>query len=87
MAADKAKIQEKVVDIVVEKMEVSRDRVAPETRFIEDLGADSLDIAELVMEFEEAFDISIPDDQEGVRTVGDAVDFISEQLEKQKSDD
>ena len=86
MAADKQKIQEKVVDIVVEKMEVSRDRVTPETRFIEDLGADSLDIAELVMEFEEAFDISIPDDQEGVRTVGDAVNFIVEQLEKQKSD-
>lgn len=86
MAADKQKIQEKVVDIVVEKMEVSRDRVAPETRFIEDLGADSLDIAELVMEFEEAFDISIPDDQEGVRTVGDAVNFIGEQLDKQKSD-
>ncbi|MBN1807906.1 MAG: acyl carrier protein [Planctomycetes bacterium] len=82
MAVKKEEIQKKVIDIVVERMEVTRDRVTPETRLIEDLGADSLDIAELVMEFEEAFDISIPDDEEGVRSVGDAVDFIVKQLEE-----
>jgi len=82
MAANKDEISKKVVDIIVERMEVSRDRVKPETRLVEDLGADSLDIAELVMELEEAFDISIPDDEEGVRSVGDAVNFIVKQLEQ-----
>lgn len=82
MAVNKNEVEKKVIDIVVERMEVSRDRVTPNTRLIEDLGADSLDIAELVMEFEEAFDISIPDDEEGVRSVGDAVKFIVDQLEE-----
>jgi len=81
MAVNKSEVEKKVIDIVVERMEVSRERVTPSTRLIEDLGADSLDIAELVMEFEEAFDISIPDDEEGVRSVGDAVNFIVSQLE------
>ena len=82
MAVNKDEVEKKVVDIVVERMEVARDRVNTETRLVEDLGADSLDIAELVMEFEEAFDISIPDDEEGVRTVGDAVTYIVSQLEE-----
>jgi acyl carrier protein len=81
MAVNRDEVEKKVIDIIVERMEVSRDRVTPTTRLIEDLGADSLDIAELVMEFEEAFDISIPDDEEGVRSVGDAVNFIVKQLE------
>ena len=69
-------IREKVIDIVVEQLDVSRDQVALETAFIDDLGADSLDIAELVMEFEDEFDLNIPDEEDGIRTVGDAVKYI-----------
>jgi acyl carrier protein len=54
-----------------------------ETRYTEDLGADSLDQAELVMEFEDEFDINIPDDAEGkIKTVGETVKFIEEQISK-----
>ena len=80
---NREEIMQKVVDIVVEQLDVSRDQVAPETSFVDDLGADSLDIAELVMEFEDEFDLNIPDDQQGIRTVGDAVNYIEAQL-KQK---
>jgi len=80
---NREEIMHKVVDIVVEQLDVSRDQVTPETSFVDDLGADSLDIAELVMEFEDEFDLNIPDDQQGIRTIGDAVNYIEEQL-KQK---
>tara|TARA_B100001750_G_scaffold194047_1_gene165306 strand:- start:181 stop:420 length:240 start_codon:yes stop_codon:yes gene_type:complete len=71
-------IQEKVYEIVCEHMGASRDKLALETSFINDLGADSLDTVELVMEFESAFDITIPDeDAETIQTVGDAVGYIS----------
>jgi acyl carrier protein len=71
-------IQEKVYEIVCEHMGASRDKLALETSFINDLGADSLDTVELVMEFESAFDITIPDeDAEKIQTVGDAVGYIS----------
>ncbi len=71
-------IQEKVYEIVCEHMGASRDKLAPETSFINDLGADSLDTVELVMEFESAFDITIPDeDAEHIQTVGSAIDYIS----------
>ena len=73
---DRGNIEKKVIDIVVEQLDVSRDQVKMETRFVEDLGSDSLDQAELVMEFEDAFDIDIPDDEEGIRTVGNAVEYI-----------
>ncbi len=67
----------KVVEIVAERLSVGADTVKPESSFINDLGADSLDIVELVMEFEEAFDIQIPDeDSESIRTVGEAVAYI-----------
>jgi acyl carrier protein len=70
-------IQQKVVDIVCEHLSVNKDQVKPETSFIEDIGADSLDIVELVMELEEEFDIQIPDDQaEKIKTVGEAVEHI-----------
>ena len=72
-------IQEKVYEIVCEHMGASRDKLAPETSFINDLGADSLDTVELVMAFEEEFGIEIPDDAaETIQTFGDAVKFISE---------
>jgi acyl carrier protein len=72
-------IEEKVVGIVASQLDVEKDKIKPETSFINDLGADSLDIVELVMEFEEAFDMSIPDeDAEKIRTVGDAINYIKE---------
>lgn len=70
-------VKERVIDIVAEQLGVSKDQVTPETSFVNDLGADSLDTVELVMELEEAFDINIPDDAaEKIQTVGQAIDFI-----------
>lgn len=70
-------IKEKVYEIICEHMGATREKLAPETSFINDLGADSLDTVELVMEFETAFDITIPDeDAEKIQTVGDAVGYI-----------
>ncbi|HIF40064.1 MAG TPA: acyl carrier protein [Planctomycetes bacterium] len=74
-------IEERVVKIVCEQMGTSADKVTPETSFINDLGADSLDTVELVMEFEDEFEISIPDeDAEKIQTVGTAVSYITEKL-------
>jgi acyl carrier protein len=70
-------VQDRVIDIVAEQLGVDKDKVTPETSFVNDLGADSLDTVELVMELEEEFDISIPDDAaEKIQTVGQAIDFI-----------
>ncbi|MBA4800259.1 MULTISPECIES: acyl carrier protein [Euryhalocaulis] len=72
-------VQERVKKIVVEHLDVEEDKVKPEASFIDDLGADSLDNVELVMAFEEEFDIEIPDDAaEHIQTVGDAVKYIEE---------
>ena len=74
-------IEERVKDIIVEQLGVNPEQVTPTASFIEDLGADSLDTVELVMAFEEEFDIEIPDDAaEHIQTVGDAVKFIQERL-------
>ena len=68
---------EKVKKIVVDQLGVEESEIAIESSFIEDLGADSLDIVELIMALEEEFDIEIPDsDAEKITTVGDAVDYI-----------
>ena len=68
---------DKVKNIVVDKLGVEESRVVPEANFLDDLGADSLDIVELIMEFEEEFDIEIPDgDAETITTVGAALDYI-----------
>lgn len=75
----------KVIDIVVEQLDVSPDQVTMETRFVDDLGADSLDQAEIVMEFEDEFGLDIPEDQENIRTVGDAVQYIVKQLARKKA--
>ena len=70
-------IRERVVDIVCEQMGASKDKVTEATSFINDLGADSLDTVELVMEFEDEFDLNIPDeDAEKIQTVGDAIKYI-----------
>ncbi len=70
---------DKVKAVIVDQLNVDEDDVAEDATFVDDLGADSLDIVELVMALEEEFGLSIPDDQaEKIRTVGDAVSFISE---------
>lgn len=72
-------IRDRVVDIVCEQMGASKEKVTEATSFINDLGADSLDTVELVMEFEDEFDLNIPDeDAEKIQTVGDAVKYIEE---------
>ncbi|MFS2317928.1 acyl carrier protein [Maricaulis sp. D1M11] len=74
-------VLERVKKIVVEHLDVEAEKVAENASFIDDLGADSLDNVELVMAFEEEFDIEIPDDAaEHIQTVGDAVKFISEKV-------
>ncbi len=70
-------ILDRVTDIVSEQLGVDKDKITNETSFVNDLGADSLDTVELVMELEEEFDINIPDDAaEKIQTVGQAVSFI-----------
>jgi acyl carrier protein len=72
-----AAVEEKVKQIIVEQLQVDEAEVTPNASFQEDLGADSLDVVELVMQFEEAFDLEIPDeDAEKIKTVKDAVDYI-----------
>ncbi|RCW89241.1 acyl carrier protein [Halanaerobium sp. DL-01] len=74
-------VLDKVIDIVVEELAVDRDEVTENSSFIDDLGADSLDVVELVMAFEEEFDVEIPDeDAEKIRTVEDAVNYLEDIL-------
>ena len=73
-------IESKVIDIVAEQMNTDKSKISRDTSFVDDLNADSLDTVELVMEFEDEFETSIPDEQaEQIKTVGQAVDFISSQ--------
>ena len=72
-------IRDRVIDIVCEQMGANREKVSEETSFINDLGADSLDTVELVMEFEDEFDLNIPDEEaEKIQSVGDAIKYIEE---------
>jgi acyl carrier protein len=71
-------IEARVKDIIVDQLGVNADQVTPEAKFVEDLGADSLDTVELVMAFEEEFDIEVPDEEaEKLQSVGDVVTYIS----------
>jgi acyl carrier protein len=73
-------IADRVKDIIVDQLGVSADQVTPEAKFVEDLGADSLDTVELVMAFEEEFDIEVPDDEaEKLQSVGDVITYINSQ--------
>jgi acyl carrier protein len=79
MATSDKPVEERVKAIIVEQLGVEENDVIPAAKFIEDLGADSLDTVELVMAFEEEFDIEIPDeDAEKITTVGDAIQYIKE---------
>jgi acyl carrier protein len=72
----------RVTDLIVEQLGVSREEVVTTASFVDDLGADSLDIVELVMSMEESFDIEIPDDDaEKMQTIGDAVSYLKARLE------
>jgi acyl carrier protein len=74
-------VEGKVKEIIVEQLGVDEGQVNAEASFIDDLGADSLDTVELVMAFEEKFDIEIPDeDAEKMRTVGDAIEYLNSKL-------
>ena len=71
----------KVKEIIEKELGVEKDKLTPDARFIEDLGADSLDIVELVMEFEKEFNIDIPDeDAEKLKTVGDAIAYLNQKI-------
>ena len=69
----------RVVELIVDQLGVSKDEATPQASFLDDLGADSLDIVELVMSFEEEFDLEIPDeDAEKIQTIGDAITYLRE---------
>jgi len=75
-----ASVEERVINIVSEQLGVAKEKVTRETSFVNDLGADSLDTVELVMEFEEEFNINIPEEAaDKIQTVGEAIDFIEKQ--------
>ena len=77
-------IEDKVKDIIVEQLGVNPEQVTPQASFIEDLGADSLDIVELVMAFEAEFGVEVPDeDAEKLQTVGDVIKYIEDKSSKQ----
>jgi len=77
VSLDEKVVEEKVVEIIAEQMGAEKSEITRETSFINDLNADSLDTVELVMEFEDEFDMSIPDEEaEKIQTVGAAVDYI-----------
>ena len=74
-------VEEKVKEIIAEQLGIDAGQIKPESKFVDDLGADSLDVVELIMAFEEAFDIEIPDDDaEKIQTVKDVIDYINAKL-------
>ena len=81
---DEAEIQSKVISIVAEQMGVDKAEITRDTNFVNDLNADSLDTVELVMEFEDEFETSIPDEEaEKIQTVGQAIDYIKENVKSE----
>ncbi|MGB9642559.1 MAG: acyl carrier protein [Candidatus Ratteibacteria bacterium] len=81
---ERSEIEKKVKEIVMEKLQVEASAVVDNASFVDDLGADSLDTVELVMDFEEKFGVEIPDeDAEKIRTVGDAIKYLEEKTKTQ----
>ena len=75
-------VDDRMEALIVEELGVSKDAISPKASFVDDLGADSLDIVELVMAMEEEFDVEIPDeDVERMQTIGDALDYLKERIE------
>ena len=71
-------VEDKMIDIIVEQLSVDRDKVVPGASFVDDLGADSLDLVELIMAMEEEFDVAIPEEEaEKIVTVQNAIDFVA----------
>ncbi len=71
-------VEEKMIDIIVEQLSVDREKVVPGASFVDDLGADSLDLVELIMAMEEEFDVEIPDEEaEKITTVQNAIDYVN----------
>jgi acyl carrier protein len=86
VALSSEEIKEKVIKIVSEQMGVDKAEITLETSFVNDLNADSLDTVELVMEFEDEFELSIPDEEaEKIQTIGNAVEFISKAQSEKKA--
>ena len=84
---DEKELEEKVIEIVAEHMNVDKSEVTRDTNFITDLNADSLDTVELVMEFEDEFETSIPDEEaEKIQTVGQAIDYIMSNFSSKVAD-
>jgi acyl carrier protein len=78
-------IEERVIDIISEQMGAEKSEITRETSFVNDLNADSLDTVELVMEFEDEFDMSIPDEEaEKIQTVGAAIDYVARVIREKK---
>jgi acyl carrier protein len=74
----KMAIEQRMVDIIVEQLSVEKDKVVPNASFVDDLGADSLDLVELIMAMEEEFDVEIPDEEaEKINTVQNAIDYVN----------
>jgi len=81
-----ASVEQRVIEIVAEQLGVNKDQITNETSFVNDLGADSLDTVELVMELEEEFDINIPDDvAEKIQTVGQAIEHIEKAIQSSET--
>lgn len=88
MAKTEQTIEESVRAIIVEQLDADPDEVTPEASFIDDLGADSLDLVELVMHMEEVFNVEIPDeDAESIRTVQDAINYVEDHTKGQAQGD
>jgi acyl carrier protein len=78
---DRNEMQKKIVDIIANQLGVDKEIVSPEANVVDDLGADSLDVVELVMALEEAFDLEIPDEEaEKIRTVKDIIEYLAKSL-------
>ncbi len=74
-------VEDRIKEIIADQLGVELEKITPEAKFVEDLGADSLDVVELIMAFEEEFGIEIPDeDAEKIQTVGDVINYLKEKV-------